>query len=81
MTHRARQNVTHHMYVGGSAQAAAAAAADAARNGAHATMSMAAAAGRASYVSEASLADNADPGAVAVSLWLEAVSRALQKYS
>jgi hypothetical protein len=37
---------------------------------------MSAAAGRASYVSEQSLADNADPGAVAVATWLLAVSNA-----
>ena len=63
---------------GEDACAAANAAAGAARGGAEATQSMSAAAGRASYVSEESLANISDPGAMAVAFWLEAVSEALQ---
>lgn len=63
---------------GEAASAAAHAAANAAQEGAEATRSMSAAAGRASYVSEESLADNPDPGAMAVAIWLEAVSEELQ---
>ncbi len=63
---------------GEDVSAAAHAAASAAQDGAEATRTMSAAAGRASYVSEESLANNSDPGAMAVAIWLEAVSEALQ---
>jgi len=58
---------------GASAAAAAAAAAEAAQRGADATCTMTAQAGRSSYVPEAALRDNPDPGAQAVACWLLAV--------
>jgi dihydroxyacetone kinase len=56
---------------------AAAAAAAAAAAGAEATKGMTALAGRASYVPAGALAGHADPGAVAVSVWLQAVADTL----
>ncbi len=61
-----------------SATAAAARASDAANGGAQATADMAATAGRASYVPLEVLKSTPDPGAVAVSVWLGAVTKALQ---
>jgi dihydroxyacetone kinase len=58
---------------GNSGAEAARAAAAAAVAGAEATKGMAASAGRASYTRGAALAD-ADPGAVAVSIWLQAIA-------
>eukprot|EP00195_Chlamydomonas_chlamydogama_P006031 CAMPEP_0202906546 /NCGR_PEP_ID=MMETSP1392-20130828/39357_1 /ASSEMBLY_ACC=CAM_ASM_000868 /TAXON_ID=225041 /ORGANISM="Chlamydomonas chlamydogama, Strain SAG 11-48b" /LENGTH=587 /DNA_ID=CAMNT_0049595115 /DNA_START=17 /DNA_END=1780 /DNA_ORIENTATION=+ len=62
---------------GEGAAAVAAAAAAAAQAGAEETKSMAAAAGRASYVPEEVLQANPDPGAVAVATWLKAVADSL----
>ena len=65
-------------YAGNQCRAAAAiAAAQAAHRGAESTKGMAAAAGRSSYVPQTVLADNADPGAVAVAIWIEAVATVL----
>ncbi|KAK9824231.1 hypothetical protein WJX72_008791 [[Myrmecia] bisecta] len=55
------------------------AAASAAEQGAEATKSMAASAGRSSYVPMAALADTADPGAQAVACWLRAIATSLYK--
>lgn len=63
---------------GATPAAAARAAAAAAAAGADATKGMAAQAGRASYTRGAALAD-ADPGAVAASLWMDAVAATLEK--
>ncbi len=49
-------------------------AADAAMEGAESTKSMAAAAGRSSYVPEALLRDVPDPGARAVAVWMGALA-------
>jgi hypothetical protein len=59
--------------------AAARAAADAAVTGAASTQSMAAGAGRASYVPGDVLSSTPDPGAHAVGLWLSAVAATLAK--
>ncbi|KAL4420321.1 hypothetical protein ABPG77_010226 [Micractinium sp. CCAP 211/92] len=60
-----------------AAEAAAEAAAAAAAAGAEATCSMAAAAGRSSYIPAEQQAGNPDPGARAAVIWLQAVARAL----
>ncbi len=52
-------------------------AATAARDGADATATMSASAGRASYVPATSLSGVPDPGAVAAARWLSAVAEAL----
>ena len=61
----------------GSGGDVAAAAARAARVGADATKSMAAQAGRSSYVPQEVMASVADPGAVGVATWIGAVAAAL----
>ena len=52
-------------------------AAEVAEEGADSTCSMSAGAGRSSYVPESQLKDIPDPGAKAVSLWIRAVSNAI----
>lgn len=56
---------------------ALAAAVDAAQQGADATRTMAAGAGRSSYVPEDVLKDNPDPGAQAAASWLRAIQQSL----
>ena len=58
--------------------AAMSAAAHAAAEGAEATKSMKASAGRSSYVPDIALQDTADPGASAVAIWLQAAAQALK---
>lgn len=58
--------------------AAAKAAATAAQAGAEATTSMTAGAGRSAYVPQEALAGRADPGAVCVAAWMDAVATALR---
>ena len=60
-----------------SSAASMKAVAAAARHGAESTKGMVAAAGRSSYVPQSVLADNADPGAVAAAIWIEAVAAAV----
>ena len=55
----------------------AAAAAEAAEAGANATKTMAAGAGRASYVPAENMKDVPDPGAMAVAVWLRAIAKSL----
>lgn len=66
------------LYAGEHPNSAAKKAAEAAERGAESTKSMAAGAGRSSYVPESQLKDIPDPGAKAVATWLGAISSALQ---
>lgn len=67
------------MTAGEGAVAVAAKAAEAAAAGAESTKGMKASAGRASYVPAEVMASVPDPGATAVTVWLQAVARALQE--
>ena len=65
-------------HAGSDVVGAVSAAAEAAAEGAEKTKHMKAAAGHSSYIPEEALKDTADPGASAVSLWLQAVVKSLQ---